>query len=291
MNCNRKIDTPVCPPTGALRPRRAFTLIELLTVIAVVGILAAILLPVIASVRRQARKAVEITAARQLITAYHAHAADNRGRLLPGQADAYDLTIEPVYNLQGKKLSSPVNARYPWRLVPYLNRSVEGTILVNESITDAAGWRANGDYDYMVSAFPSLGINATYVGTASAYRNSKGETLGYNPYSINRFEHAAFAGQLIVFASAGGVDEHGAPLHGYLEVRAPFDAVKQSTWPGEAENPARPILGHVDFRWGGRAVVSHLDSSVKLLSVGELRDMRRWANPAARAGDPDWRGN
>ncbi len=239
----------------------------------------------------EARKAVELSAARQLITAYHAHAADNRGRLLPGQADAFNLKSEPVYNLQGQKLSSPVDARYPWRLVPYLNRTVEGTILVNESITESQAWRVGGLYDYMVSAYPSFGMNATYVGTDSAYRNSKGEVLGYNPYSIQRLGQAVSAGQLIVFASAAGAGDKGELLHGYLEVRAPFDAVKKTSWPAEPENPTDPVLGHVHLRWGGRAVVAHLDSSVKLLGAAELRDMRRWANPAALAGNPDWTGN
>lgn len=47
----------ICNPQSRANARRAFTLIELLTVIAIVGILAAILIPTVGKVRESARKA------------------------------------------------------------------------------------------------------------------------------------------------------------------------------------------------------------------------------------------
>lgn len=63
------------------RIRNAFTLIELLTVIAIIGILAAILIPVVGQVRDQARRASCASNLRQCGFAVNTYALDNDGRL------------------------------------------------------------------------------------------------------------------------------------------------------------------------------------------------------------------
>lgn len=62
----------------------AFTLIELLTVIAIIGILAAILIPVLGSVRRAAGKATAVSAMRELGTGTILYATENDGYLPNG---------------------------------------------------------------------------------------------------------------------------------------------------------------------------------------------------------------
>jgi prepilin-type N-terminal cleavage/methylation domain-containing protein/prepilin-type processing-associated H-X9-DG protein len=63
-------------------PAAAFTLIELLSVVAVVGILAAILIPVVGAVRTKARTTQGLSNLRQLSLACITYAEDHRG-LLP----------------------------------------------------------------------------------------------------------------------------------------------------------------------------------------------------------------
>jgi prepilin-type N-terminal cleavage/methylation domain-containing protein/prepilin-type processing-associated H-X9-DG protein len=69
------------PFTRLRRPVRAFTLIELLTVIAIIGILAAIIIPTVGRVRESARSSQCISNMRQVAMSIRMHAEDNKGNL------------------------------------------------------------------------------------------------------------------------------------------------------------------------------------------------------------------
>ena len=58
-----------------------FTLIELLTVIAIIGILAAIIIPTVGTVREKAQRAVDSNNLREIIKAAQIYAGDNNDRL------------------------------------------------------------------------------------------------------------------------------------------------------------------------------------------------------------------
>lgn len=76
---------------------RAFTLIELLTVIAIIGILAAIIIPTVGRVRESAKDATCKSNLRQIATALNIYATDHGRFPASRQADEGDGTIWRMY--------------------------------------------------------------------------------------------------------------------------------------------------------------------------------------------------
>jgi prepilin-type N-terminal cleavage/methylation domain-containing protein len=69
--------------TRAYSPGRAFTLVELLTVIAVIAILAALLIPCLANAQRTAQRTSCLSNMRQIYAAYVFYATDHEGYIPP----------------------------------------------------------------------------------------------------------------------------------------------------------------------------------------------------------------
>lgn len=266
-----------------MHSNRGFTLIEILVVVAVLAILLGLGTSAISAAIGKGKIAAEVSAAKTLVAAYQAAAADNDGRYLP----AYDGVASNVNNASGKPLAMKESkGRYPWRLAPYLGYALKGSLLVGDNEEQfmkamEIKSRSSSLYDYGVSIFPALGINRSYVG-GHILSNGKYLTNITAPDCIKTVAGADRS--VIVFASAGadGID-------GYEYVKAP--GAPDASWKdGEWTDKSNPgDFGYVHPRHDGKAVAAFLDGSVRMLGLGELRDMRLWSRDAALQDDPNYK--
>ena len=272
-------------PPSSLRPAgralAAFTLVELLTVIAVIGVLASVLFPALGLCRQAARKSREVSAAHHLMVAFQMAADDQKGVYL-------SLKDNPTAtrNEQGQTVSiGAAGARWPHHLRPYLGNRFKATLYVNDQADYYDEILAAGPgplTDYTLSLGTTFGMNGLFVGAVPA-SNIKDKP-------VRKIDEAALPARLIAFVSANGrAGPPANPNSGYFKIESPAIG-----WP--ADDPVFPTdpaldasYGYVAWRHGGRAVVCLLDGHVELLSCASLRDMRLWSDQARRQDKPGYR--
>ncbi len=273
-----KTNFPYLPAAPRSR-REGFTLVELLVVIVIVAVLAAVCMSVSSRVRKSGMTVKELNAARNLTGAFALAAQDNNGTLpyaVDNMAAAFSINES---GFKGGTISGAAAHRYPFRLAPYFGYKFEGNTVIDQKLQYTLDQRDT----YAVSLMPSLGINTYGVG---GYRE-EGEKEAI-PGAIRQMSTAYAPEKMIVFASA-------RLSHVQLDGIAPgFHMLTPPKTPGgdwsprySEENPES--WGNLDLRHNGKAVVGFLDGSAGTLGKEELTDMRRWNNEAARLNDPNHR--
>lgn len=96
--------------------RSAFTLVELLVVVAVIGLLVSVLLPSLAAARQSARTTVCSTNLRQIAIGWTIYADQNNGAIVPGRTGRFS---DPALNVQW------VGNGYQWRPRWYVRMGAE----------------------------------------------------------------------------------------------------------------------------------------------------------------------
>ena len=226
-------------------PRRsAFTLIELLTVIAIIGILAAIIIPTVGKVRQSARAAACLSNLRQVGSAQLLYANENKGILVP--------------------INDPTGGMKFWRylLAPYLGGTtanpVQQILLCPADISEPA-----------IAATVGQSPSSYGIPIITRLHNYSGEPYGTK--NINAVKNPAktmFAGDI------GMVDNPGGSPVSWVQ--------RANSWsPGYASVPGEGRWGAGDWclfpRHNGNVNVVFYDGHTKAVHV--QRDLVDHASP------------
>ncbi len=259
----------------------AFTLIELMVVIGIIALLAAMLLPALGKARYRASQVNEMSGSRQLLIAWRLYAEDNSDSVLPGYRYGLNAT-----DFQGHPVNHPINARYPWRIAPYLGKSFD-VMYLNENRRTLETFRRMEDPDlgvYAASVFPSQGINSVFVGGDDVELPPTERAFDrFGRFCVLKTAEVTRPSELLVFTSARGPFE-GRIVPGYYVVKPPY--LNARRWAVDWNLDDGPeAWGYVHPRYNLKSVTGMVDGHVENLDRRRIQDMRHWANPADRA---DW---
>jgi prepilin-type N-terminal cleavage/methylation domain-containing protein len=277
--------------------RSGFTLVELLVVLAIIGILVAIIVPVTLGARRSVARMREVTALRTVMAAWTSYATDQKGWVLPGFRPDLPVRLPNGEAIPASAFGGDVEIakRYPWRLAPYLGDDFRS--LYSGANEAKLAELQDGDplkYFYFASLYPAFGLNSAWVGGDDA-RFPVDALLpngAPNPLAracVTRLSAAKRPDTLTVFATArtdAAQDGSGTITEGFFRIDSPFLVGPAPRWSAPEYDPAAPAAyGNLSARHGDEAIVATVDGGVESLQIERLRDMRRWSDVAT---GPAW---
>jgi len=217
--------------------------------------------------------------------------------------------FDPVPDDNGRELASATAAWWAWRLAPYVDHELRSFIIERRQFRDymafeddpqrvymarpipGGGASSAPSYQWAVASKPALGMNY-FFRLDGKFHSGQSVRLIKHPFHVERMEMITKPSALLIFASARGpglgASEPGVSA-GWMEVKSPrlrgFDLPYwDSSVRWEAGRPPGDF-GQLDMRLNARAVSAQADGHVEIVSLADLRDMRRWVNQASRA---DW---
>jgi prepilin-type N-terminal cleavage/methylation domain-containing protein len=213
---------------------------------------------------------------------------------------------------------------WPWRLYPYMS-DIRGLIFDKATLSEfssrpapAHGYDTGNTWQRAVSWHPSWGLNGVYVGgdhMSGAFNSSTGldiQVAGVRRYWVKNLADVRDASMLIAASSTRGRDVNGSGTVRFGHYMAPsprphpigrlahtinlgggwYNNAQSTKWnpnlPPNVWGENADALGFafgLDFRHFDKALTVQLDGHCSALTIEQMKDMRRWANKAAR---PDW---
>lgn len=241
--------------------RRGFTLIELLTVIAIIGILAAILIPTVGKVRDNARKAKCVSNVRQITAMLISWANQDKFQRFPN--------IVPTGN-------------GPWDVL----RQRTPTTPANQLTLDDLAKNAGSVVMYCPSAVaPERDAFTTYAYAAIDYLLLVGETgkgpnnIVENPKLPNTYHNDRIRSEYRTINPAGGEMMVGASQR---ELVVDCMGVSGTSWTAATQNLKKAFTNHLDGTSGAGVNIGFVDGHVAWRSRTDMQRISGSSTPVAR---------
>jgi prepilin-type N-terminal cleavage/methylation domain-containing protein len=288
---------------------RAFTIVEMLVVISIIGVLIGLLVPSLTGIQKRSKKAREVNNIKQLGYAWALYAQDNADATIPAYLDDDPLngtTIleewDVVYQYPDNTvIPEDIAAPWTWRLMPYVDFNhdlVHGHL--QEANTDLLSQVDEADE---VALEPAFGYNGYYVG---GYYEL--ETLGSQLVAQPRFKDVRHANdnerlfslpvkaisqvrrpdELIAFCSSGirdpGIRKPIASTDpGYFLVVPPYLAEVEQWRTIAGETVSIEVVRQAPVpvgRYTGQAALVYPDGHVDRQGPSSLTNPKQWINAA-----------
>ena len=181
--------------------KKAFTLVELLVVMAVIALLLSILIPALGAVRSQGKTAVCKSNLRQLMLANTGYAIENNGHFVLAAADIWTTNNQRWHGTRADN-DSP----FDWHKSPLVSYISGGGV---KECPQKVNFRKGDpwDYDYE-DGCGGYGYNMTYIGSRIWERNTD-----ENCEKPTKNTEIASSGQTVMFADCAMAQRKGGSIY------------------------------------------------------------------------------